>query len=129
MAGATNLLEERILDWALVLGAPVQPSNLHIGLFTTLPTADDGTGGTEVSGGAYARQPVTLVRTSQTLNPSAVVQFPTATADWGTVVGFGIFDALAAGNMLYFDALDVNQTINNTDDALFQTAGLSITLD
>jgi hypothetical protein len=128
MSGATDLLEERILDWAFVLGAPVQPSNLHAALFTVLP-ADDGTGGTEVSGGSYARQPVTLVRTAQTVNPNAVVQFPTATADWGLVIGFGIFDALAAGNLLYFDSLDANQSILDTDDALFQTADLAISLD
>ena len=128
MAGATDLLEERILDWALVLGAPVQPSTLHVALFTVLPI-DDGTGGTEVSGGSYARQPVTLVRTAQTVNPNAVVQFPVATADWGLVIGFGVFDALTVGNLLYFDSLNVNQTIDDTDDALFQTADLAISLD
>ena len=129
MADYTNLAEERSLDWLWTNGAATRPTAWYVGLFTTTPTADDGTGGTECSNAGYARQSVTLVRTLQTMNPSAVVTFGPATENWTEVVGFGFWDAVTAGNMLAFEALVTPRTLSNGDSAEFATADLSVTLD
>ncbi len=74
----------------------------YAGLFTTAP-ADDGTGGVEVSGGAYARQAVTNNTTNfPSANPKLLatpVTFPAPTAPWGTIKAMGWFDALTVGNL------------------------------
>jgi len=33
-----------------------------------------------------------------------IFTFPTATADWGTIVGVGIFDASSSGNLLAYES-------------------------
>jgi hypothetical protein len=78
------------------------PATLYVGLYTSTP-GPDGTGGTEVSGGSYARKAVT---NNGTNFPAAVdgiksngtaITFATATADWGSVDGVGIFAASSGG--------------------------------
>lgn len=113
MAGFTNYLEGKVLD--LIFGATAYsvPGTIYAALFTTCPI-DDGTGGTEVSGGSYARVAITNNTTNfpnATLgNPSTkkngtVITFPTATANWGTVIGMGFYDASSAGNLLAWSPL------------------------
>jgi hypothetical protein len=107
----TDFLEDKIVNHVLRNTAYTQPTTVYVGLFTVMP-ADDGTGGTEVSGGSYARQSVTFGAPSPSgqTNNSSTITFPTATADWATganrVVGFGIFDASSAGNLLYYGLLE-----------------------
>lgn len=57
MAGKSDYLELKILDG--VLGGPdfVRPATSHVALYTVAPS--DAGGGTEVSGGSYARAAVT----------------------------------------------------------------------
>ena len=129
MADFTDALEEVILDWAFTTGTPTRPTAWYVGLYTTTPTADAGTGGVECSNTGYARQSVTWTRTSGTLNPSAVVTFGPATEAWTAVVGFGIFSALTAGTLYAFKALTTARTLGNGDSAEFATADLTITLD
>ena len=43
--------------------------------------------------------------TPASVSNAAIVTFVTATASWGTVIGFGLFDAATAGNTLTFDYL------------------------
>src|SRR5574342_684550 len=77
------------------LGAPSSASNWYLGLLTVTP-GDDGTGGTEVSTGSYAR--VAILNNSTNwpayaagLKQLAVAQsFAQATADQGTVVAWGL---------------------------------------
>ena len=54
MAGLTNYLEDKI--WNHVFGSTsyTKPTNWYVGLLTAAPS--DSAGGTEVSGGSYARQ-------------------------------------------------------------------------
>ena len=119
MSGMTDYSAENWL--AYITGKTAMPSlpTAYVGLFVTPPTSDAGTGGTEVSGGSYARvstaganwnapnassgnEPATIP--ANTSN-SANITFPTATASWGTITGFGIFDALSGGNLLTWDYL------------------------
>jgi len=40
-----------------------------------------------------------------TTQNNAVVTFPQATANWGTVIAFGVYDAATSGNLLFWDFL------------------------
>lgn len=128
MAEFTNLSEERILDWWGNLGSPTRPT-AHYAALSTATWNEDGTGGSELSGNGYARQSVTWTRSGQTLNPTADVTFGPATASWGTVTHFGVFDQSTGGNLLGFKALDTSRDVGAGDSAKFTTANLSITLD
>lgn len=137
--GKTDYLEAQFLDhvFGTIPGdAFVQPT-MFIGLFTVTPTADDGTGGTEVTGGAYAR--VALVQDGVTNTMGAAVAglmtsaeaivFPTATANWGTIQGAAFFDASTGGNMLYFQDLTAPAPVNNGDTARYNAGSIVVTDD
>ena len=131
MSGWVSAEEQDILEyWFGGTALPNTPS--HIGLYTTVP-ADDGTGGTEATGGAYARQAYAKNTTnwgsSAAGNPSTIqnlvaVTFPEATASWGTIKGWGYFTAATAGTLLFFASLDTNKAVNNGDTAKFATGAL-----
>ena len=55
MAGFSDYLEDKVLDHVFGGTAYTAPTTLYVALYTVAPT--DTGGGTEVSGGAYARQP------------------------------------------------------------------------
>jgi hypothetical protein len=117
---------------------PAAPVTTYVALLTAFPTDNNGTGLVEVSGGAYARQAITsatgwsAVSTSaslQQMSNSAAVNYPTATAAWGTVIGFAIYDALSGGNLLYAAPLAANQTVNNGNTFSFLAGALVIQED
>lgn len=193
MSGLADYGSQGVLNWQTGQAAmPTLGANARwLGLFTTMPTSDSGSGGVEVTGGAYARVQIAgqvatngttasgnptlnfasvpawivpgmtvtdltapsvipagttvLSKTGTTVTMSAnatgagvgngdtinfsmfpaasastgtqpsvvpatvtnggVITFPQATANWGTVVGFGIFDASSSGNLIGYDWL------------------------
>lgn len=192
MSGFSDYTAQNVLNYVSgQLAMPALPA-VFLALYTTAPTSDAGTGGTEVTGGSYARQQVagtattnattaagnatlhfastpawivagmsvrdvtspavipantTVLSTTgttvvmsnnaagagvgsgdsiafsafapatassgnepsttpgQTLNSGATVTFPQATANWGTVTSFGLYDAVTSGNLLWWDYL------------------------
>lgn len=104
MTTATDFLEIAILDH-VYRGIPyAAPASLFVALYT-VPPGEDGTGGTEVSGGSYAREAAgTMDRVSVAganhVQNAAVIRFPVATADWGMITHLGIADAASGGNIL-----------------------------
>lgn len=129
----SDFLELELLDHVFGNAAYTAPGTLHIALFTATPS--DTGGGTEVTGGSYARVAVT---NNSTNFPAAsggaksngtAVTFPTATASWGTVVAFGIFDAGSGGNLLAWATLTTSKTISSGDTASFPIGDIDITLD
>lgn len=134
MSGKSTYLEDKILDWMAGTTFPAAPSAVYLALFTTQP-ADAGTGGTEVSGGAYARQTFTFGSKSNASGSgrqeanSGSVTFPTATANWGTVTSFGIYDASSAGNLLYVAALTTSLTVNTGNQVVFSGGALTVKED
>jgi len=125
--GKTDWMENAVLN--TLRGNALSFSAVYVGLFTTLPN-DNGTGGTEVSGGGYARQAVTFGAPSNgSMSNSADITFPLATANWGTIVGFGIFDAATGGNLLYFGSLTTSKSIESGDQLRFPAGNLTITED
>ncbi len=133
--GWVNAEEQDILEyWFAGTALPNTPS--HIGLFTTNP-ADDGTGGVEVTGGSYAREAYARNGTNwgsstagapSTISNLIAVTFTTATANWGTVTGWGYFTAVSAGTLLFFAALDTSKAVNSGDTAEFAIGDLTAQL-
>lgn len=115
MAGFSSYLEGKVLDHVFGNTAYSAPGTLYVGLYTTLPN-NAGSGGTEVSGGSYARVAVTNNTTNwpnasgndpATKSNGTSITFPAATANWGDVVGVGIFDASSGGNLLGLESFIV----------------------
>ncbi len=114
MPGFTDYAANIWLTWVTGRGQPPALFQVYCGLFTTAPTNDAGTGGVEVSGNAYARQsvPFGAPNASSGGEPTTVpafstnsdfVLFPAASAAWGTIQAFGLFDSVSGGNMLAWD--------------------------
>ena len=134
MPGKGDYLELKVLDG--VLGGPdfVRPATVYVALFTVTP--GEAGGGTEVTGGSYARAAVTNNATNWPAAAAGLksngvaITFPTPTATWGVIVAFALLDAAAAGNLLYFGAITPNKTVNNGDPApSFAIGDLDVTED
>ena len=100
--------------------------------YVSLHAADPGTsGGGEIVGNAYARQgPVAFTNTGSeptVASNSAIVSYATASADWGVVGFFGVWDAASGGNFQGSGALDVPRTVLAGDQVRFLTGALTIT--
>lgn len=121
----SDFLENKVQDHVFS-GNSYTPPTLHVGLFTSATT--DAGGGTEVSGGAYARQSIAFTTTDDTSSNTAAVEFPTATASWGSVTHMAIYDAASGGNMLAHGALTANKTISTGDVFRFPAGDVDITL-
>ena len=129
MAGFSDYLEDKVLDHVFGGSAYTAPSTLYVALYTVAPT--DTGGGTEVSGGAYARQTATFSVSGTnptTASNTAAIEYPTATADYGTVVAVGVFDALTSGNLLAYANLTASKVVSSGDIFRFNTGDLDITL-
>ena len=120
--------ETRVLTWVFTNGSATRPSAWFLALFTTDP-ADDASG-TEVStsGTAYARQSATFSVTGDTASNTAAIEFPTATASYGTVSHVGVFDASTGGNLIAHAALTTSKAIDTGDVFRVPTGDLDITL-
>jgi hypothetical protein len=127
MAGnLTNYLENKLIDHFLGTTSYTMPADVYIALFTVAPS--DAGGGTEVTGGSYARQIATFSGASSgaTSNDSNVdfTGMPAA-----TTVAIGIFDALTSGNMLLYGTLTTNKTTDAGDTLRIATGDLDISID
>jgi hypothetical protein len=123
----SNYLENKVLDHVFGGAAYTAPTTLYVGLFTSNP-GETGSG-TEVSGGSYARQTIAFTVTGSQASNTAAVEFPTATASWGTITFAAIYDALSGGNLLAYGALTTSKTIDNGDVFRIPTGDFDIDLD
>lgn len=127
MAEMSNFLENALINATLRNTTYTSPATVYISLWTTDPT--DAGSGTEVSGGSYARTAVTFGAPSNGVTTnSAAVEFPQATASWGTVAYFGINDASTSGNLLYHSPVTTSKAIDTGDIFKFATGSISVTL-
>lgn len=133
MGSFTDFLELELLDHVFGAAAYTAPATLYVGLSTTTIT-DAGGNITEPSGGAYARVAVTNNATNfpaaaaGSKSNGTAVNFPTATASWGTVIDFFIADASSGGNILGYGTLTVAKTVGSGDTPSFAIGDLVITL-
>src|SRR4051812_19916737 len=118
MGSKSDYLENKVLDSVFSNAAFPSNATLYFALFTAAPS--DAGGGTEVAGGSYARKAVT---NNATNFPAAAggsksngtdIVFANPTANWGTIVAFGVYDASTAGNLLYWGSV-TSIVVNNGD--------------
>jgi hypothetical protein len=126
----SDYLENKLLDHQLGKTSYTMPT-AYVGLFTAAPS--DSGGGTEVSGGSYVRKSTAgadwnAAASGSSSNANAIT-FVTASASWGTVTHFGIFDASTSGNLLRWAALTTSKTIGSGDTASFAAGALVCTED
>jgi hypothetical protein len=143
MSAFSDYLENKLGDHILRDTAYTKPTTIYVALLTAAPS--DAGGGTEVSGGSYARvqcgpsltawkgtHGTTTGASSGTggvFSNAAGIAFPSPTAGWGTVTHFGLYDASTAGNLLFQGALSSSQVVNNGDPApSFAAGALVVTL-
>lgn len=138
----SDYLENKMVDQLFRGQTAPTTSTLYVALLTSAPS--DSGGGTEVSGGSYARVAVTSSLTNwagtqeigsttassgtsgQTSNNIAIT-FPTPSATWGTATHFGIYDNASSGNLLFYGALTIAKTINQSDTVTFPAGSLTVT--
>jgi hypothetical protein len=123
----SNDFETRVLQYIFTTGSVTRPTAWHVALYTAAP--NDSGGGTEVSGGAYARQSVTFTVSGNTATNSGAVEYPTATASYGTVSHVGVFDAASGGNLIAYAALSASKAIDTGDVFRIPAGDLDITLE
>jgi hypothetical protein len=132
--GICDNLANKLLDHVFKTTAYTPETNLYVALFTTSPT-DTGVAGTEVTGGAYAREimnawDVAVAGASE--NTNAII-FTTATASWGTVTHFLLLNdpsgAASAANALIWGTVNPNRLIGIDDVAEYAAGALDTTLD
>ena len=114
----SNYLENKILDHSLRNTSYTTPgTSIYIALFTDATAQNDANGGTEVSGGDYARVQVTGwdAPTSGSSANTSDITFTTASADWGNLRYIGIMDASTAGNLLFWGQLTEDKDVTNGD--------------
>lgn len=127
MAAISNYLENALINHTLRNTALPSPTAVYVGLFLSDPT--DANTGTQVTGTAYARQPVTFSAPSNgATSNTADIEFPVAGSDWGTITHLGIFDAATGGNLLYHGAFTVSKIIQNGDQFIIRAGDLDISL-
>lgn len=126
----TDYCENKVLDHINGKSSFTMPT-AYVALFTAAPS--DAGGGTEVSGGSYARVATSGATWSAASGGSAAnaaaISFPTASASWGTVTHYALFDASSSGNMLRWAALTASKTIGSGDTASFAIGALQMTED
>lgn len=155
MSAMADKLENSFIDWffrgqaigitGASAGAGTGPTSLYIGLLTAAPS--DTGGGTEVTGGSYARvtvassmanwagtqgagTTVASTGTSGTTSNNGSISFPAPTANWGSVTHVGVYDAATVGNLLFWAPLAIAKTINNGDAQPYYAPGaFSVQID
>lgn len=133
MSALSDYLENALLDHIFRNSTFTRPANIYVALYTAAPS--DAGGGTEVSGGSYARQAIATGASSgwdassggATAN-TATTTFPTATGNWGTITHVGLFDAVTGGNLLFHGALAASKVISSGDIFRFNAGDIDVSL-
>lgn len=123
MSQASDYLENELIKHLYRTGSFTKPTVLGHALYTA--AAGEAGGGTEVTGGGYARidRPpldanwAATSGTNGTTSNVAAITFAAPTANWGTVTHTAQLDATSGGNFLVHGALTASRVINNGDAA------------
>ena len=124
----SNFLETEILDHVFGGNAYTAPTTLYLALCTAVADGEAGSV-TEVSGGGYARQSMAMTVSGNTASNTSAVEYPTATANYGTVTHVGVYDASSSGNLMAYASLTSSKTIETGDVFRVPAGDLDITLD
>jgi len=132
----SDYFENKVIDHMLRGESFTPPSTIYIALFTADTGLEENNPTSEVSGGGYARQAVTLTAASGgSTSNSTDIEFPEATASWGTITHAAIVDHASNTdwgtdvNVLVWGTLDVAKTIDAGDIVRFKAGDITFTLD
>lgn len=125
----SNTYETHVLNYVFTTTSVTRPTAWYLALFTSNPAEDAS--GTEVSttGTAYARQSATFTVSGNTASNSAAIEFPTATASYGTVTHVGVYTASSGGDLIAYAALSTSKAIDTGDVFRVPAGDLDVTLD
>jgi hypothetical protein len=134
---ATSYLRTKVLGHTLAFAAYAEPAGIWLGLCAAVPPPTATAPGAEVAGGAYVRQAATWAmvssRTDLAAN-AATLEWPAATASWGTIGYAEVWDAATAGNRLYWGPLvdptdgvtPITQVVNVGDIMRISTGNFTV---
>jgi hypothetical protein len=109
MAGSATVYTERgVLGHTLAITAMPQTTGAYLGLCLVTPIPTRSVGGTEVAGGGYTRVLATFALSANPDNMAAnaaTLEFPVATANWGSIGYFEVWTAATGGTRLYWGPL------------------------
>ena len=129
----SDSFETHTLKYLLTTDSVTRPTAWYVALCTSDPT--DSALGTEVStsGTAYARQSVTFTVSGNNASNSSAIEFPEATADYGSdVVAVMIMPAATGGtasDMIAHAQLTTDKTISTGDIFRIPAGDLDINID
>lgn len=125
----SNTFETHVLNYVFTTTSVTRPTAWYLALFTSNPAEDAS--GTEVStsGTAYARQSASFTVSGNEATTSAAIEFPTATASYGTVTHVGVFDASTGGNLIAYSALSTSKAVGTGDVFRVPAGDFDLTLD
>jgi hypothetical protein len=131
MGSFSDYCENEILDHLFGKG-DYAPPTIYVGLSASDP-ADSGAGLSEPNGNGYARVETAEsdwnVAAGGLLDNANTITLGPATADWGTLTHFALFDASSGGHLLVHGALTLPKTVESGDMARFAGGELDVTLD
>ena len=126
----SNSFETHTLKYLLTSDSVTRPTAWYVALCTTDPT--DSALGTEVTGGGYARQSVAFTISGNNASNTSAIEFPEATANYGTVVAVMIMPASSGGSasdMIVHAQLTADKTISTGDIFRIPAGDLDITIE
>jgi hypothetical protein len=126
MSSFTDYLEQKIIGYAFAGESWTPPATWYLALYTASP--GEAGGGTECTGGAYARISCAFSRSGSSVSNSAVAEFPVSTANRSPVTAVGIVDASTGGNLVAYKVFDSAKDYNIGQSLKFLAGGLTITL-
>src|SRR3954469_12862407 len=125
MAGSINDgTETRILDHIVGKTSYTLPSTVYLALFTT--AVNDAGGGTECTGGSYARKLTAgsdwVAASAGASSNATVITFVTPTGSWGTATHFAIMASVSgvtAADYIGWSDLTTSQAIGTGNTVSF----------
>lgn len=129
MTQLSDYAEKAVLDWLMGGATPTRPSARYLALYTAAPS--DSGGGTEMSGGGYARQAVTCDAATSgagTCSNNNALTFTISGVDPQPFTHAGIFDAVSGGNLLWQGPLAASKDLGDGDQIVFAAGELDFTL-
>lgn len=136
-SGFSQYQENNNLSWFRGVAFPAVPAHLFLALFTVAPTNGVDSGATEVPAtNGYVRLQITP-NTSNFAAPSGAAPasmasganfvMATPSGSWGTIVGWALYDAVTAGNMLAYGTT-ASTAVGNGDTVEFLSGNMTLTV-
>lgn len=129
MSSFSDYAENKVAE--LIVGKTAfSTPTCYLALYTAAPS--DSGGGTEVTGGSYARKSTAAgdwtTASGGVISNATVITFVTPSASWGTVTHFAGYDASTVGNELFWAPLTSSQAVGTGNTVSFAIGALTITI-